>query len=88
MRITALVVYTGLVASIVAIAPGRAEMKDQPYFKDGVINFDRQKFKKDFEQHERDSANPAKSARTLRPNEFCIVCDDGTKINCRSSSLF
>ena len=24
------------------------------------------------------------AARTLRKNEFCIVCNDGTRINCRS----
>ena len=84
MRVTALIVYTAVVASIVAIAPGRAEQKGQPYFKDGVINFDREKFKKEFEQHEREAANPAKAARALRKNEFCIVCDDGTRINCRS----
>jgi len=84
MRVPALFVYTALVGSIVAIAPGSAEQKGQPYFKDGVINFDRQKFKSDFDQHEREAADPAKAARALRKNEFCIVCDDGTRINCRS----
>ena len=84
MRVTGLIVYTALVASIVAIAPGRAEQKGQPYFKDGVINFDREKYKREFEQHERAANNPTKAVRTLRKNEFCIVCNDGTRINCRS----
>jgi hypothetical protein len=84
MRVTALIGYTALVASIVAVAPGRAEQKGQPYFKDGVINFDREKFKREFDQHERAAANPTKAARALRKNEFCIVCSDGTRFNCRS----
>ena|SRR5437660_2255302 len=84
MRMRALIGYTAFAISIVSIAPSAAEQKAQPYFKDGVINFDREKYKKDFEQHERSAANPGATARSLRKNEFCIVCDDGTRINCRS----
>ena len=84
MRAALMIAYTALVVSIVSIAPARAQQKSEPYFKDGVINFDQKKFKKDFDQHERDAANPDRAARSLRTNEFCIVCDDGTRIKCRS----
>ena len=78
------IVYLAIAASIVAIAPGSAEQKARPYFKNGTIDFDRQKYKKDFDEHERAASNPASAARSLRKNEFCIVCDDGTRINCKS----
>ena len=84
MRIIALAGYTAIVVTLVSAAPGIAQQKGEPYFKNGTINIDRQKFKKEFDQHERDSANPGRVARSLRPNNFCIVCDDGTKINCKS----
>ena len=83
MRTVSIAVYTAIVMTIVSVAPGTAQQKGEPYFKDGVINADRQKFKTEFDQHEKDANNPAK-VRSLRPNNFCIVCDDGTKINCRS----
>jgi len=84
MRIAMMIAYTAIVVSIISIAPSTAQQKSQPYFKDGVINFDQKKFKQEFDQHERDAANPGKAARKLRDNQFCIVCDDGTRINCRS----
>ena len=84
MRAALMIAYTAVVVSIVSVAPGTAQEKAQPYFKDGVINFDQKKFKEDFDQHERDAANPGRAARSLRKNEFCIVCNDGTRINCRS----
>jgi hypothetical protein len=84
MRTAAIAIYTAIVVTIVSVAPGTAQQTGEPYFKNGVINLDREKFKKEFDRHERDSANPGKAARSLRPNNFCIVCDDGTKINCRS----
>jgi hypothetical protein len=84
MRTVMMIAYTTVVVSIVSIAPGTAQQKSAPYFKDGVINFDQKRFKQEFDQHERDAANPSRAARSLRKNEFCIVCDDGTRINCRS----
>ncbi len=84
MRAAMMIAGTALVVSILSIAPGTAQQKSEPYFKDGVINFDQKKFKQDFDQQERDAANPDRAARSLRKNEFCIVCDDGTRINCRS----
>jgi hypothetical protein len=66
-----------------SITPVPAQQQ-QPYFKDGTINFDREKFKKEFEALERLADRPARAARSLRRNEFCIVCDDGTRINCKS----
>jgi hypothetical protein len=83
MRTVAILAYTAIVATIISVAPGTAQQKSDVTFKNGAINFDRQKFKKEFDQQERDAGNAAK-VRSLRPNNFCIVCDDGTRINCRS----
>ena len=84
MRTVAMIAYTAVVVTLVSIAPGTAQQKGELSFKNGTFNIDRQKYKREFDQHERDAANPSKAARALRQNNFCIVCDDGTRINCRS----
>jgi hypothetical protein len=62
-------------------APGAAQQ--QPLtFKDGTVNIDREKYKRELEQLER-GASRFGQARAFRRNDFCIVCDDGTRINCR-----
>ena len=75
MRIVAVAVYTAIVVTLMSAAPGIAQQKAEPYFKNGTINFDRQKIKKELEQHERDTDNLSRSTRSLRKNEFCIVCE-------------
>ena len=72
MRMRALIGYTAFAISIVSIAPSAAEQKAQPYFKDGVINFDREKYKKDFEQHERSAANPGAPVRGRGVQYACL----------------
>ena len=70
MRSCTVMIASALVVSIVSIAPTTAQQKSEPYFKDGVIKFDQKKFKQDFDQQERDAANPDRAARSLRKNEL------------------
>ena len=63
-----------------SITPATAQQKS--YFKDGVINLDQKKYDTEFDQLGKQS--PSATARSLRKHDYCVICLDGTKFDCKS----
>jgi hypothetical protein len=63
------------------LALGSSAYADDLYFNNGKINFDKQKYKSEFEQMQKMSKSKEMQS-FLGGHDYCIRCSNGTNLNC------